>query len=69
MEVNENKSTQSSFYPMDMREELPVNFFLGKIVEENPLSKEEEPYNMSSKQHNTSSYPIGTFYKPISNIL
>lgn len=70
MEVKENKTNPTYFYPTAMRKELPVNFFLGKIVKEKTFNKRNiEKEKAYSELHNTNAYPVGTFQKPISNIL
>ena len=70
MEVKEPKEEKTYYYPTELRTELPVNFFLSKIIAQNASAK--IPYlkeKVYCKVHNTKCYPVGTFQKPISNIL
>jgi len=62
--------TKETFYPIALRTELPVNFFLGKVkLTDNSTKPRHHHEKVSSKMHNTSKYPVGTFQKTISNIL
>lgn len=69
MEVKEVKK-EASYYPNQLRNELPVNLFLSTVITEGAGTKlphlKEKVY---SKMHNTKQYPVGRFQKPISNIL
>lgn len=70
MEVKEPKKEASSYYPVKLRTELPVNLFLSRINTQDTSA--EIPHihaRVYSKMHNTRLYPIGRFQKPISTIL
>jgi hypothetical protein len=68
--MKEKIETKEAFYPMSLRIELPVNFFLGKVESIDLTVKSRHRHRkVYSQMHNTDKYPVGTFQKPISNIL
>ena len=65
--MNKQIIASSQPIPVSLKDSLPVNYFL---LVKNTIQKEDlVPLLVRSELHQTNSYMVISFYKPISNIL